>query len=575
MVFLPVLTMSGVQGRIFAPLGWAYILAIMASLGVALTVTPALCYVLLPDIESERETAFLRRLKSIHHRLLERGSANPDAVIGGAVILCLLALGALPFFGGSFLPELQERSFVLHMVAVPGTSLRESMRAGAEVTRALLQNPHVESLAQRIGRAELGEDTLGPHESEFDVRLKPLHGEDLDDVEAQLRRTLAGFPGYDFSMNSFLTERIEETLSGQQADLAVKIFGNDLDALDREGNQAAAILSRMRGATDVRVQSPGGMPQMAVQLMPARLLQLGFRPLDVLEAIGTAYQGSDVAQVYEGNRYYDVTVILDPHYRQRPESVGELMLRNRGGQLMPLNQLASITLGPGRYAIFHDGARRVQIVTCNMQGADLASFVAQAERQIRQQIALPVGSYVEFTGAAEARAQSQREILANSLIAAVVIACLLYIAFGNIRNLLLVLANVPFAFVGGVFAALAGGGWLSLGSMVGFVTLFGITTRNSIMMVSHFEHLVSVEGMPWNEETARRGASERLVPILMTALITAFGLLPLALASETPGREIEGPMAIIILGGLVTSTALNLLVLPTLALRYGRFGDQR
>ena len=575
LVFLPVLTMSGVQGRIFAPLGWAYILAIMASLAVALTVTPALCLMMLPNAEAAHETAFVRRLKSAHRRMLERASENPDLVLGGVAILCLIAIGTLPFFGGSFLPELQERSFVLHMVAVPGTSLAESMRAGSEVTRALLQNPHVESVAQRIGRAELGEDTLGPHESEFDVRLKPLAGDDVDDIENALRKTLASFPGYAFSMNSFLTERIQETLSGEQADVVVKIFGNDLDALDREASRTAAVLSRIRGATGVSVQSPGGMPQMVVRLDPVKLAQFGFRAVDVLDAIRTAYQGSNVAQIYDGARLFDVAVILDPDDRRRPESIKDLMLRDAEGQLMPLGELASVTLAPGRYAILHEGARRVQVVTCNVRGGDLTSFVAIAEREIRRQITLASGTYIEFSGAAEARAQSEHEILVNSLIAAVVIVCLLFIAFGDVRNLMLVLVNVPFAFVGGVLAALITGGFLSLGSLVGFVTLFGITMRNSIMMISHFDHLVSVEGATWGPETALRGASERLVPILMTAIVTALGLLPLALGSGAPGREIEGPMAIIILGGLFTSTALNLLVLPTLALRYGRFGSDR
>ena len=262
LVFVPVLTMSGVQGRLFGPLGhprifWPYWVRWL----VALTLTPALRLVMLPKVKSVPETAFVRKLKAAHRRMLERASANGDLVIGGAAVLCLFALGALPFFGGSFLPELQERSFLLHMVAVPGTSLEESMRAGREVTLALLRNPHVESVAQRAGRAGLDEDTLGPHQSEFDVRLKALAGEDVDDIENQLRNALAKFPGYDFSMNSFLTERIQETLSGEQADVVVKIFGNDLDVLDHEASQIAGSLSRIKGATGVRVQSPGECPR--------------------------------------------------------------------------------------------------------------------------------------------------------------------------------------------------------------------------------------------------------------------------------------------------------------------------
>jgi Cu/Ag efflux pump CusA len=309
-----------------------------------------------------------------------------------------------------------------------------------------------------------------------------------------------------------------------------------------------------------------------VQLIPAKLVQFGFRPVDVLDAIQTAYQGSAVAQIYDGSRLFDVSVILQSEDRSRPETIKNLLLRNAAGELMPLGELASVAVGPGRGTILHDGARRGQVVTCNVQNRDLASFVAEAEHKVSSLISSAPGVYLEFSGAAEARAQSRREILLNSLIAAVIIVCLLYIAFGNVRNLLLILVNVPFALVGGVLAALLTGGQLSLGSMVGFVTLFGITMRNSIMMISHFEHLVSVESMSWGSDTALRGASERLLPILMTALVTALGLLPLAIGSGNAGREIEGPMAIIILGGLFTSTALNLLVLPTLALRYGRFG---
>jgi Cu/Ag efflux pump CusA len=280
-----------------------------------------------------------------------------------------------------------------------------------------------------------------------------------------------------------------------------------------------------------------------------------------------------VAQIYDGSKFFDVSVILQSEERRRPEEIKNLLLRNAAGELMPLGELASVGIASGRGTILHDGARRGQVVTCNVQQRDLASFVAEAEHKVRSQISSAPGVYLEFSGAAEARTQSQREILLNSLIATVIIVCLLYIALGNVSNLLLVLVNVPFALVGGVLAALLSGGQLSLGSMVGFVTLFGITMRNSIMMISHFDHLVSVEGMSWGFDAAMRGASERLLPILMTALVTALGLLPLALGSGAPGREVEGPMAIIILGGLFTSTALNLLVLPTLALRYGRFGQ--
>jgi CzcA family heavy metal efflux pump len=570
LVFFPVLSMTGVQGKIFAPLGVAYILAILASLGVALTLTPALCAVMLPPTTAEGETGFLRRLKEVHRRALETLLDRPRSVLVAASALCLAAAAMLPFFGGSFLPELQENSFIVHMAGVPGTSIPESMRMGREVTAALLRDPDVKSVAQRNGRAVLGEDWMGPQESEFDVTVKPRQGEEVDEAQQRIRQILNRFPGYDFGLNSFLTERIEETLSGQRADVVVSIFGHELETLDQAGNAVARILPGIPGGVDVRVLAPGGMPEMLVRLRPNRLVQFGFEPLDVLSAIGTAYQGTRVAQTYVGNQIFGVSVILDPAHRLDPEALDALLLRNGDGNLVPLRELASISLGTGRYAILHDGGRREQIVTCNVRGRALDSFVAEAQKKVAT-IGLPAGTYVEFGGAAEARASAVRKMLLDSIIAAILIFVLLYLAFGNLRNLSLVLINVPFALVGGLIAAWLGGGYLSLGSIVGFVTLFGITMRNSIMMISHFEHLVANEGMTWRREAALRGASERLLPILMTATVTALGVLPLALGSDTPGREIEGPMAIIILGGLFTSTALNLLVLPSLALRYGRF----
>jgi Cu/Ag efflux pump CusA len=271
-------------------------------------------------------------------------------------------------------------------------------------------------------------------------------------------------------------------------------------------------------------------------------------------------------------------VILEPSARREPERIGSLLVGNATGQRMPLNQLADVYATTTRNLVMHDGARRRQTVTCNPSGRDVTSFVAEARKQIAEKVKLPAGVYTEFTGAAELQAKARNELLLHSSIAAVGIILLLAMVFGNGRNLLLVLSNVPFALVGGVLAIFLvgyfgdeGGASLSLGTLVGFVTLFGITMRNSIMMISHFEHLVTVEGMRWGLEAAMRGASERLVPILMTALVTALGLLPLALGGGNAGGEIEAPMAIVILGGLITSTVLNVLVLPTLALKFGRF----
>jgi Cu/Ag efflux pump CusA len=312
---------------------------------------------------------------------------------------------------------------------------------------------------------------------------------------------------------------------------------------------------------------------MIVRLREQDVARWGFDPISVLDILRTAYGGEVVGQVYEGNRVFDVSVVLSPGNRSRLTEIGAMPLRSPGGSYVTLNQLADVYESSGRYVILHQGARRVQTITCSVEGRAVDQFADEAKSQVSR-LKLPADTYVQFSGTAEAQAQSRRDLLVNSLLAGLGILLLLSVVMRNYRNLLLVLVNLPFALVGGVLAAMLTGGNLSLGSVVGFVTLFGITLRNSIMLISHYEHLVGVEGATWGLETALRGASERLAPILMTALVTGLGLLPLALGSGDPGREIEGPMATVILGGLVTSTLLNLLVLPTLALRYGIFEAQ-
>lgn len=571
LVFFPVLTMTGLSGRIFAPLGVAYILAILASLVVALTVTPALCLLMLGDRElPPQDPPVVRWSKRKYENLLLRVEKYPRAVLAVVAVLILVGVAILPFLEGSFLPELREGHFIIHMTAVPGTSVEGSLRLGTQVTRELQKLPFVRLVAQRVGRAELADDTAGIHSSEIEVDLKPISGEEAEEAGFTIRQTLANFPGASFTTNTFLSERVDETLSGYTAPVVVNLFGNDLDALDEKAGEIFSLLGKMPHAADVQLQSPPGMPQVVVRLRDADVARWGFDPVDVLDVVSTAYGGETIGQVYEGNRVFDVSAILAPAARRSIAQISALSLRNPTGNYVPLHQIADIYETSGRYIVLHEGARRVQTITCNVVGGDVNAFVAEARSRIGK-LSLPPGVYIEFAGTAGEQARSQRELLIHSLLAGLGIVLLLSVVMGSSRNLLLVLLNIPFALVGGVLAVVATGGLLSLGSLIGFVALFGITLRNSIMMISHYEHLVAAEGMEWGQEAAMRGASERLAPILMTALVTGLGLLPLALGASDPGREIEGPMAIVILGGLVTSTALNLLVLPTLALRYGRF----
>ncbi|MGH9666653.1 MAG: efflux RND transporter permease subunit, partial [Bryobacteraceae bacterium] len=533
-------------------------------------------YLLLPKATTHaQEPSYVVNLKSAYSGMLRSISSHPWALIGGASVLVIAALAALPFLGGEFLPEMREGHFIVHTASLPGTSLRETMRLGRLITGELVKNPDVRLVAQQIGRAEQGDDTWGVHYSEFHVDLKPNEREDPEEIEQEIRDAVARFPGLSVSINPFLAERMEEIISGVTADVAISIYGDDLDMLDRKAREVFDVLSKVRGATDVQVQSPPGIPQIAIRLRADRLLEFGFQPVTVLEAIQAAYHGANVAQSYEGNRVFDVDVILAPAARQNPEQIGSLMLQNADGGRAPLRELADIGSVNGRYSIDHEGTRRRQVVFCNVRSRDVVSFVGEARRSIQQKVQFPVSYYPVFSGASETRSQAQQEILTHALLAGAGIIILLFIAMHSFPNMLLVLANLPFALVGGVLAAVLTGGNLSIGSLVGFVTLFGITTRNSIMMISHFEHLVTQEGEEWGLHAVVRGASERLTPVLMTATVTGLGLLPLALGSGQAGREIEGPMAIIILGGLITSTALNLIVLPALALRFAKFAPDR
>jgi Cu/Ag efflux pump CusA len=575
LVFVPVLLLTGVQGALFRPLALAYILATLASLVVALTVTPALTLMLLGSHEGRvAEASVLTWLKRRYQGALAWSLPRPGLFAAGALLICGAAAATVPFFGATFLPEFREGHYLVHMSAVPGTSLDESLRLGRHVTEALRADPRVRSVAQRIGRAELSEDTWGTHYTEFEVSLIPLTGEAAETVEHDLRTLLMGFPGVNFAIRGFLSERIEETLTGSTAELVVRVFGDDLDSLDVAARGVAEAIAGVPGTIDVQYDPPAVTPEVAVRLRHLDAAAVGLRPDEVLAAVEVATRGVTVAHLAEDNRSTAVSVSLLPERRARPEDLLTLPIISEAGRLVELRQVADIARTSGRSLIMHVGTRRVQTVSANVAGGDTEGVTRRVEERLGA-LSLPPGVYAEVGGSGTAQREARRELLLNSLLAGAGIVLLLWLAFGEASRLALVLVNLPFALVGGVLAVFATGGVLSLGSLVGFVTLFGIATRNAVMLVSHYDHLVGAEDTKWGPEAAARGAMERLGPILMTALVTALGLLPLAIGSGDPGREIEGPMAIVILGGLVTSTLLTLFVLPTLALRIGRFTDRR
>lgn len=622
LVFLPLLTLSGVAGKLFAPLGMAYIAAILASLVVALTVTPALSLLLLAHRAlPHADPPLVAWLKPRYRRALLAVERHATAVMVTVGAAMAIGIGLLPLFRGEFLPALKEGHYIAHMAAVPGTALGESMRLGARASEALLQIPGVRSVATWIGRAQNGADTFGPHYSELEIEIGQVSGAEQRRILEDIRRTLAGaaegaedgedgeadgagggreaaaesqggqageagsrsgpaaeadapagFAGLQFAVNTFLTERIEETVSGFPADVVVSLYGHQLDALDREAQAVAALLAGLPGARDVQLLAPPGAPEIGIRLRPERLARHGLTAASVTEAVQIAYDGLEVGTVHDAQGATPLVLTLPPAARRDPTQVARLPLATPQGLTLELHDVADVEVVQGRAKILRDGGRRVHAVTANLgPGRDPERFVARLEERLAT-LALAPGHHIEVSGAAQAQRAARGELLRVALLAAAGVAGLLLLAFGSLRHLALVFVNLPFALVGGVGAVLATGGLLSLGSLVGFVTLFGITLRNSIMLVSHYQHLVEVEGLPWNLETAVRGAMERLPSILMTALVTALGLAPLALGSAEPGREIEGPMATIIVGGLVSSTLLNLLVLPSVLLRFGRFG---
>ena len=570
LVFVPVFFLSGLQGRLFAPMAQAYVLAVLASLGVALTVTPALAMILLPRAGETREPPLLKRLQAGYDWLLRKIDQEFVLVGACAVILVGAAIFALFDFGGKFLPELRENHFVIHMRGLPGTSLDQSIAAGKKVTRDLLAIDMVKSVAQQAGRAELGEDTWGVEYSELEVDLKEFGAEDIEKVERQIKEKLAGIPGFNFEVFPFLSERIMETLSGTPQPVVIKIIGDDLGKIDEVAEDIAHILGKIDGHENILIEKQTGNPELVVRIRPGDAARFGLRNQNILDAVHSAYQGAEVGQVFDRNRIVDMLVILEPDARKDPQTVANLWLSvpskmddRESAKRIQLKQVADVYLSDGRFLIAHEGGLRRQQVTCNVKGRDVESFVAEAHKAVKQ-LSLPDGVSVVFAGESEAAQATQRELLLLSVAVIAGILMLLWLAFGSVRLVLLILVNLPFALVGGIAAVYLNAGVRDVGSLIGFVTLFGITTRNGIMMVSHWQHLHEVEGIPWGPELVFRGARERLAPVLMTALVTGLGLLPIALGSGEAGREIEGPMAMVILGGLFTSTVLNLFLLPVI-----------
>jgi len=571
---LPVLMLHGLQGAFFSPLAAAFIIATLASLGVAIMVTPPLTLLLLRNARLHEEPRLLTRAKAWHDGLLERICGAPWLAVGAAVLAAAGAAAGFILFTSELLPAFKESHFVLGVSGPPGTSLTAMRTYGEAISKDILAIPGVQSIEQQIGRSEGGEDTWGPEHTEFHVELKPkLKAAEQDRIEKSIHQSLASYPGLTSEVVTFLGDRIGETLTGETAALAVNIYGPNLEQIDAISDQVAAAIKPIKGAKDVQAQAPPLTPAVRADLDPQKLARYGISPAEALDAIEAAYEGAPTAQIYDNARTIEIAVTTPDSVRQDPDAVGDLLLRGASGVAVPLKRVAKVYLAEGRTSISHEGGLRRRVVTTNPDPDETAKVTKAVQAAVAQKVKLPPGVYITYTGTAEGAAQAQHELLFNVALAGGGIVALLLLAFSSWRDVMLILGSAPFALIGGVIAVALTGHSLSLGSLVGFVTLFGIAARNAILLVSHADHLVKAEGQPWSLETVIRATRERVTPILMTALVTALGLLPLAIQTGQAGREIQGPMAIVILGGLFTSTIMSLFLLPSLVWRFGRAGS--
>jgi CzcA family heavy metal efflux pump len=566
--FLPILMMTGIQGAFFRPLSLAFLLAVGLSLLVAMSATPALCALTMGRHQPKPEAPFLARCKRWQRRAIEGLGRRPRAVWAILIASGIAGIVLLPLLGARLLPDFRENYLIAHAGLRPGISLAETTRIGQSISRGLAAIPGVKSVAEQIGRAENGQDPDTPDRSEFEVQIDPQHGRTPTEIDAAIRAVFDDYPNQLVEIYSVLAERIGETLSGESAPFSISVFGSDLDADDRLAAQIADVLRALPDSGNVRLVVPSRQPELHLELMPDQLALYGLQAVDVLETVNAAFHGSVVANLSQADRSIPVAVRIATAGTD-PDAVGALLLRGRDGALVPLSSVARVTLQSARSVVSHQDGLRRQIVVATPKTADQAGY-AQAARKTVDKIELPAGVYLRYGGEAEAQSAAAHELLLHSAAAFVLIVLLLALAFGHARHVLLVLLALPSTLIGGVAAVALTGSTLTLGAMVGFVALFGMAARNTILLISHYDHLVREEGQPWNLATALRGAEERLTPVLLTALLTALALLPVALQLHQPGHEIEGPMAVVILGGLVSSTLVSLLLIPPVAAKWLR-----
>jgi CzcA family heavy metal efflux pump len=569
LVFLPIFFLDGLAGSFFRPLAISYVLAVLASLGVALTLTPALSLLLLPRAANREraEPVLTRKLKRWYGDALPLFVNKPRLAI--VVMTALFAMTALtvPLLGEEFLPDFKETDFLMHWVEKPGTSLEAMQRITVRASRELRAIPGVRNFGAHIGRAEVADEVVGPNFTELWISIDPEVP--YEPTVAKIQAVVDGYPGLVRDLLTYLKERIKEVLTGAGASIVVRIYGSDLGGLRSKADEVGRTISGVSGVTNLKVEEQVLVPQIEVRLKPEAALRFGLTPGDVRRAATTLVKGQKVGELYSAQQINDVVVWGSAETRVDLYALRRLRISLPGGGDAPLGDVADVQIVPAPNVIQREGASRRIDVTCDVKDRDLGSVAREIESKVKA-LSFERGYHPEFLGEYSARQQSRNRLLALSALALVGITLLLHADFRSPRLVGLVFFSLPFALIGGVAATVLSGGILSLGSLVGFVTVLGIAARNGIMLVSHYRHLEQEEGQEFGRELVLRGSQERLAPILMTALATGLALLPIVIGGNKPGHEIEHPLAVVILGGLVTSTVLNLFMMPALYLRFAK-----
>lgn len=572
LVFAPLLFLTGVEGRLLRPLGFAYAVSLGASLLVALTVTPVLCSFLLPGsktVRSGEEPQLTQRLKRLYAPVLAISLSRWRELTVLALLGLAGAVWGLHEAGRSFLPAFNEGALTVSVSTLPGTSLEESDRLGNMAEEILLSHPEVRSTARRTGRADQDEHTQSVSSSEIEARLSSLDTEQRALFLARLRDSLADLPGTNVVIGQPIEHRIDHMLSGTRASIAVKIFGQDLRTLRALAERARAVMQEVEGVADLSVEQQAEVPFVTVRFNRGAIARYGLTIEAVAHEIETAFQGRSVTRVLEGQAIFDLVVRYDSAAVDTMHAVQETRIGTPSGARVPLHELAEVQRNIGPNLISRENVERKIVVSCNVADRDLQAVVNDIRRKLNAEVSLPPRYRIEYGGQFESAQEATRVLVGIGCLVLLAVFLLLWVALGSLRDGLLVLVNLPLALIGGVVGVHVAGGIVSVASLIGFITLFGIATRNGIMMVTHIHHLILDEGVSDLAEAVSRGASERLVPILMTAVASGLGLLPLALAGGQPGSEIETPMAIVILCGLATATLLNMIMVPALYLRFG------